>query len=197
MEEMHPFKKYIQEYHSLEENEWEQVEKCLIRKEYRKGEIILESGKLCKKLYFLEEGFLRFYTTKGGETVTKFFTKAPYCFTSQRSFTQDIPTEDTIEVLKNCIVWEMSKKDTFDLLKLANWSEFVRKLVQEVQYFTEQILGEIQNYTAEERYVKMLEENDSILIHTPLKDVASYLGIAPQSLSRIRKKYWSNRRKLT
>jgi len=192
-EKMHPFKKYISEYNPLSEQEWVQIENCLTRKEYKKGELILQSGKVCRKLYFLEDGFLRFYILKDGETATKFFTESPYCFTSQRSFTNDIPTNDNIEVLKDCVVWEITKTDAFDLLKISNWSEFVRKLIQEVQFYTEQILEEAQNTTAEERYIKLLEENSSILQNAPLKDIASYLGIAPQSLSRIRKKYYQEK----
>ena len=184
---MHPFKKYILTYQSLNFEEWEQIERCLSRKDYAKGEVILASGKICRKLYFLKDGFLRFYMLKDGEKVSKFFTEAPYCFTSQRSFANGIPTEDTIEALKDSVIWEMDKTDAFDMLRIPNWSEFIRKLIQEVQYFTEQILEETQNYTAEERYNRMLEQNSSILLHAPLKDVASYLGIAPQSLSRIRK----------
>ena len=194
---MHPFRKYILNYNSLSEGEWKQIENCLARKHYKKGDIILESGKICSKLYFLEDGFLRFYILRDGEKVSKFFTQPPYCFTSQRSFTKDIPTNDNIEVLKDSIVWEISKQDAFSLLSITNWSEFVRKLIQEVQFYTEQILEEAQNNTAEERYVKLLEENNSILQNVPLKDIASYLGIAPQSLSRIRKKYWTTKRKLT
>ena len=91
----------------------------------------------------------------------------------------------------------MNKTDAFELLRYPNWSEFIRKLIQEVQFFTEQILEELQTSTAEERYIKMVKENDPILLNAPLKDIASYLGIAPQSLSRIRKKYWLNNRKLT
>lgn len=194
---MHPFRDYIAKYTELYDAEWEQIEKCLTRKEYKKRTCILEAGEICKKLYFLEEGFLRFYVLREGNEVSKFFTKPPYCFTSQRSFTNNVPAEETIEVLKDSVVWEMHKTDAFDLLQYFNWSEFIRKLVQEVQFFTEQILEEIQNQTAEERYIRMIEENDTILIHAPLKDIASYLGIAPQSLSRIRKKYWSDIRKLT
>lgn len=194
---MHPFKQYILRYNPIKLEEWEDVEKRLTRKEYKKGELILEDGKICRKLFFLEEGFLRFFINKEGEDISKFFTEAPYCFTSQRSFTKDIPTEDNIEVLQESIVWELDKADAFDLLKYPNWSEFIRKLIQEVQFYTEEILKDIQNNTAEERYVKMVEENDSILKNVPLKDIASYLGIAPQSLSRIRKKYWTDNRKLT
>ena len=194
---MHPFRKYILKYNQLSLKEWEEIEKCITKKEYKKGALILENGKICRKLFFLEDGFLRFSILQNGEYVSKYFTESPYCFTSQRSFTQEIPTEDNIEVLKKSTVWEMDKTDAFELLKYTNWSEFIRKLVQEVQFYTEEILKEIQNNTAEERYIKMVESNDVILKNVSLKDIASYLGIAPQSLSRIRKKYWASKQKLT
>lgn len=194
---MHPFRKYILNYNPLIEEEWTQIENCITRKEYKKGDIILESGKICRKLYFLEEGFLRFYVLRDGEKVSKFFTEPPYCFTSQRSFTNEVPTNDNIGALKDSVVWEMSKVNAFNLLSIFNWSEFVRKLIQEVQFYTEQILEEAQNNTAEERYIKLLEDNSFIIQSVPLKDIASYLGITPQSLSRIRKKYWIDQRKLT
>ena len=58
--------------------------------------------------------------------------------------------------------------------------------MQEVQFFTEQILLDAQSITAEERYRKMTIEQPNLLLQLPLKHVASYLGVAPQSLSRIR-----------
>lgn len=194
---MHPFREYISNYNVLSDKEWQKVEKCISKKKYKKGEIILNSGKVCRKLYFLETGFLRYYLLTDGKDVTKYFTQAPYCFTSQRSFTKEIPAEDNIVVLQDSIIWEMSKADAFELLKNLQWSEFVRKLVQEVQFYTEQILEELQNKTAEERYALMMQNNDPILTNVPLKHIASYLGIAPQSLSRIRKKYWQESTKLT
>jgi len=192
---MHPFRKYILTYHPIRQEEWEVVEQCLTRKEYQKGTLLLEDGKICRKLFFLEEGFLRFFIMKDGKDISKFFTAPPYCFTSQRSFTKAIPTEDNIEALQDSVVWEIDKADAYDLLRYSNWSAFTRKLVQEVQYFTEEILTDLQNSTAEERYIRMIEEEDLILQNAPLKDIASYLGIAPQSLSRIRKKYWADNRK--
>ena len=194
---MHPFRAYIEKFNRISDSEWAEIESCLERKTYKKGALILESGTICKKLYFLESGFLRYFILKDGNDVSKFFTEAPYCFTSQKSFTNNVPTEENIIAVKESVIWEMSKTDAFDLLKFQNWSEFIRKLIQEVQFNTEQILEEVQNSTAEERYIKMIKENDSIFQNAPLKDIASYLGIAPQSLSRIRKKYWSKNQKLT
>lgn len=186
---MHPFREYILKFAHIPDEEWAWIEKCLTRKEYPAGEILLESGKICRKLYFIEEGLLRFFVFKDGVDVSKFFTEPPYCFTSQKSFTDEIPSNDNIETLEDSIIWEMSKSDAFDLFRYSSWSEFVRKLIQEVQFNTEQILEAIQNQTAEDRYIRMIEERDPLLARVPLKHIASWLGIAPQSLSRIRRKY--------
>ncbi|MEM6395762.1 MAG: Crp/Fnr family transcriptional regulator [Bacteroidota bacterium] len=194
---MHPFRVYISQFSLLTNEEWAVIEACLVKRYFKKGDIILASGQLCRKLYFLQSGFLRFYIDKDGRDITKFFTPSPYCFTAQKSFANDIPAEESIEVLQDALIWEMPKEEAFGLLKWVNWSTFVRKLIQEVQFNTEQILEDIQNLTAEERYTKMMAESDPILQNAPLKDIASFLGIAPQSLSRIRKKYWSESRNLT
>ena len=91
----------------------------------------------------------------------------------------------------------MNRSDAYDLLRLPGWSQFILKLIQEVQFYTEQILTKVQNKTAEERYVEMVEHQNPILQYAPLKYIASYLGIALQSLSRIRNKYWLETKKLT
>ncbi len=186
---MHAFRTYIHSFTTLTNAEWALVEACLKKKSVKKGEIIHQEGKICKKLYFLEQGLLRFYSNQDGVDVSKFFTQPPYCFTSQRSFTMQKPSNEGIEALEESIIWEMNRKAVYDLFAIQAWSTFARELVQEVQYNTEVILVEMQNQTAEERYLKMLNEKNPLLMQVPLKHLASYLGIAPQSLSRIRKKY--------
>lgn len=187
---MHPFRTFINSYVSLSDEEWRNVSACLERSVYPKGALLLEEGQICRKLYFLESGILRFYVNKSnGEEVTKFFTQSPYCFTSQRSFSQELPAQENIQALAQSTVWEMLQQDAIKLLSQPSWNEFVRKLVQEVQFYTDNILQELQSQTAEERYITMLEAGNPLLQQVPLKYIASYLGIAPQSLSRIRKKY--------
>lgn len=186
---MHPFRKYILSYTTISEQDWQRVLSCLERREISSNSIILEEGKICRYLYFLESGTLRFFVGKNGENVSKFFTIAPYCFTSQRSFTTGEPARQGIEALEDGVIWQMTKTDAFTLLdELKSWNVFVRKLVQEVQYYTELILEAMQNETAEERYKNMVINADPLLQRVSLKHLASYLGIAPQSLSRIRKK---------
>ncbi len=185
---MHPFRKFISNYCDLPSKDWETISIYIEKRLYRQGEFLLEEGKICRHLYFLESGLLRYFIWKDGQDNTKFFTEPPYAFTSQRSFSMRLPAQENIEALSDSLVWQMRQSDAYTLLELKSWNTFVRNLIQEVQFFTEQILEEIQNETAEERYRKMLLNADPLLQQVPLKHLASYLGIAPQSLSRIRKK---------
>lgn len=185
---MEIFKQFIQNYTSLSDNDWAAIAQCFKQRIVEKDEILLEEGKICRHLYFIESGLLRFYITKKGNDPTKFFTEAPYCFTSQVSFTAQKPATENIQAIEKSIIWETTLKHANDLLELKSWNTFVRKLIQEVQFYTEEILQAMQTETAENRYLKMLAKQPQLVQRIPLKYLASYFGIAPQSLSRIRKK---------
>jgi CRP-like cAMP-binding protein len=190
-------RQFIEKYTSLPTDEWRQIFECCEKRIVEKGEIILEEGKVCRYLYFVESGLLRFYINKEGNDITKFFTDAPYFFTSQASFNSQKPATENIQAIEKCSIWQISHKQTNDLYRLKSWSDFARKIIQEVQFFTEEILEELQTETAEFRYEKMLKNSPSLIQRIPLKYLASYLGIAPQSLSRIRKKMETQKPKLT
>lgn len=182
------FRKFIENYTSVSELEWQTISKCFERKTLQKNEIILKEGEVCKYLYFLENGLLRYFINKDGNDITKFFTFAPYCFTSQFSFNSEKPATENIQALEKSIIWQITFKQSNELFELKSWTIFARKIIQEVQFYTEEILEEIQTETAESRYQKMLKNDIEITNRIPLKHLASFLGIAPQSLSRIRKK---------
>jgi CRP-like cAMP-binding protein len=190
---MHPFRQFIHNYTPLSNEDWAIVETHLVRMEVKKETILLQEGKVCRHLYFLESGLLRFFILKNGNEVTKYFTDVPYCFTSIKSFEAQKPATESIETLEDTVLWAMTFESVQSLQNLPVWSTFTRKLVQEVQTYTDEILEELQTETAENRYKKMLFNNDPLLQRVPLKHIASYLGIAPQSLSRIRKSAMAKR----
>ncbi len=189
---MDVFRQFIDNYTILSDKDWKQISVCFEKRIIEKDEILLQEGKICKHLYFIESGLLRYFINKDGNDITKFFTEAPYCFTSQVNFTAEKPATENIQAIEKSIVWQITLKQANELLELKSWNTFVRKLIQEVQSYTEEILQEIQTETAENRYKKMIETNPQSLQRVPLKYLASYFGIAPQSLSRIRKKIVSS-----
>lgn len=187
-------KQFIENYTTLPSEDWKQISACFEKRVIEKDEILLQEGKICRHLYFIESGLLRYFINKNGNDITKFFTEAPYCFTSQVSFTSEKPSAENIQAIEQSVIWQTTLKQANDLLELKSWNTFVRKLIQEVQYYTEEILQEIQTETAESRYKKMMETNPQLVQRVPLKYLASFFGIAPQSLSRIRKKLASSTR---
>lgn len=191
---MPPLKLFIENYTPLPEKDWELISAAFEKRIIDKDEILLQEGKICRHLYFIESGLLRYFINKDGNEITKFFTEAPYCFTSQLSFTKEEPAKENIQAIEKSVIYQTSLKQANDLLELKSWNTFIRKLIQEVQYYTEEILQEIQTETAENRYRKMIENNPELLQRVPLKYLASYFGIAPQSLSRIRKKLTSSKK---
>lgn len=183
----HPFRRFISTYTSLGAEDWDAIAGVIHRVHYPKNELILKEGEICRHLYFIESGLLRYFTVRDGEEVTKFFTEAPYTFTSQKSFMDKQRATESIQTIEPSIIWQLSFEDAHALLRIPPWNEFVRKLIQEVQFYTESLLLEMQTETAENRYRHLLEKRPEFVQRIPIKYLASYLGIAPQSLSRIRK----------
>lgn len=188
MRNLDTLRKFIENYTSLPTDEWKQISDCFEKQVIEKDEIVLQEGKVCRHLYFVESGLLHFYINKDGNNITKFFTEAPYFFTSQSNFNSQKPANENIQAIEKSIVWQISYNQVNELYNLKSWTDFARKIIQEVQFFTEEILEELQTETAEFRYKKMLKNEPEFLKRIPLNILASYLGIAPQSLSRIRKK---------
>lgn len=185
---MDSFRKFIENYTPISDSDWLIITACFKEKILERDEILLEDGKICRHLWFVESGLLRFFINKNGEDITKFFTEAPYCFTSQASFNAGKPAKESIQAIEKSVVYQANYQQVQDLFELTSWRLFAQKIIQEVQFFTEEILEELQTETAELRYEKMLKNEPELLQRIPLKYLASYFGIAPQSLSRIRKK---------
>ena len=182
------FRRFIESYTDLSDADWHIIQQAFEKKEFAKNEIILAEGSICRYFYFLEKGLIRFFVNTDGNEITKFFTNAPYCFTSKNSFRMQTPAKESIQSLEKTVVWQITLKQANELLELKSWNNFTRKFVNEVQTYTEELLWEIKTETAEERYKKLLLQYPELTQRIPLKHLSTFLGIAPQSLSRIRKK---------
>jgi CRP-like cAMP-binding protein len=182
------FRQFIERYTEVSDADWQIIQQAFERKEFAKNELILAEGSICKYFYFLEVGLVRFFVLKDGNDITRFFTAAQYCFTSKNSFRTCKPAEESIQALEKTIVWQTTLSQVNELLELKSWNSFTRKFVHEVQSYTEELLLELKTETAGQRYEKLLYKYPDLIQKIPFKHLSSFLGIAPQSLSRIRKK---------
>jgi len=185
---MTALRKFIENYIKLPDNDWLIIQQAFERRDVAKNEIIVTEGQVCKYFCFLEEGLVRYFINRDGDEMTKYFTTAPYCFTSKNSFREQTPAQESIQALDDLVIWQTTLKQTNKLSELKSWNVFVSKFLHEVQDHLENDLIMVKTATAEQRYEKLREKYPVLIEKIPLKYLSEYLGIAPQSLSRIRKK---------
>jgi CRP-like cAMP-binding protein len=128
-------------------------------------------------------------TTSDGKDTTKFFTPEYQLFTSQQSFSTQTPARENIEALEDAELLAISHAALQRIYDdVPKWHTLIRRVLQDVNGMTERIYMDSITITAEERYRRLLEDESEIALRAPLKHIASYLGVTPESLSRIRKK---------
>ncbi|WP_163323730.1 Crp/Fnr family transcriptional regulator [Draconibacterium mangrovi] len=188
------FRSFIERYVTLTQAEWETICCDFRLKLFKKDDLIVEQGKICRHFYFFEEGIIRVFYNIDGNDITKSFAIPPYCFTSKISFRNQVPSEESIQALENTVVWEITYGQYRKLEEIETWNRFMHKLINEIQEFTEKRMLESKIYTAEQNYEFLLNRYPAQLMQKiPLKHLASFLGVASQSLSRIRNKLHNSR----
>ena len=194
---MHPhnhhfsaFRAFISKKVALTEQEWFITTQGLELLRCKANTVLLKEGQICGHLYFLNQGLMRFFVVGAdGKDTTKFFTLEHQLFSSQQSFSTQAPATENIEALENSEIIALSHAHLQILYdEIPKWHTFIRRVLQEVNMMTERIYMESITTTAEERYRKLLRDEPNIAQRAALKHIASYLGVTPESLSRIRKK---------
>lgn len=192
---MDAFKDFLNQYTEIPEEDWLLIKKEFRQTNFRKNELLLEEGSICRHFFFFKRGLIRFFCNIDGEDITKTFCIAPYCFTSKVSFRNQSPSQEGIQALEDCTAWAITFEQYKKLEEINSWNIFMRKLINEIQEFTEIRLLESKVLTAAQNYENLLHRYPGHLIQKiPLKHLASFLGVAPQSLSRIRSQLHNKRR---
>ncbi len=155
-----------------------------------KNEYLLTEGKICRHLYFLQQGALRGFYSLDGKEITHWFGFENDFVTSFHSFITQQPAVENIQLLEGSIVWAISKDTLFGLFDQFHEIERMVRIVYEKYYIRlEERFVNAQFKTAAERYENLLQDNPHIIERVPLGYIASYLGISQETLSRIRARF--------
>jgi CRP-like cAMP-binding protein len=152
-----------------------------------KGASLVQPGRVCRHLYFLQEGALRGFYLLDGKEVTHWFSFAPEFVTSFHSFTTATASLESIQLLEGSVLRSISKEQLTGLLNRFHELERLVRLAYEHYYIRlEERYVNAQFRTASERYVQLLEQEPHLLERVPLQYIASWLGISAETLSRVR-----------
>lgn len=158
--------------------------------EYRKGDHIYKQGGICNYISFVAKGLLRSYylSADGKEIVTSFTTTGSY-YSDYYSFLTQMPTKFYTEVLEDCILINMSYDDLQELYLKYPQCERVGRLIAESLFKRlSDRNSSFQFETPEQRYRKFIKNHQDVFQRVPLYMIASYIGVTPEALSRIRKR---------
>lgn len=174
---------------NLTENDFANVIPFIHHKTFRKGEIILNAGDVCKEFYFITQGLLRsFHRMSNGSERTYVICRENDIFTEHSSFISQTPSTDFIEAIEDTEVLYISYEDLMTLYKNYHAWESVGRKVSDINFVvSKERLRSMMNDDAITRYKRFLHSYQNILHRIPQHIVASYLGITPQSLSRLKK----------
>lgn len=182
--------KYLATFTTLNEEEQQAIVEDILVQEFKKGTMLLRQGDVPTECYFVLKGCVRQYSIDetGKEVTSNFYTEEQAVSIFNRH-QQNKPSAYTLTCLEDCIlvVGDLdAEKDMFH--KHSQLETMIRKMVEEN-------LGEVQDEltsfiasTPEERYKALLRKRPHLINRVPQHQLASYLGITPESLSRIKKR---------
>jgi len=169
------------------------AQKLFHRKEYKKGEHLLTAGEICRYLIFIESGLVRYYITRDGEDQTNYFNKEGDFVCYYPSFLPQKSSGVSIQALEDCLVWQISFDGLQQFYKDVQYGERFGRLGLEAVFVNVSAqMGSIYTDTPEIRYQNFLSNYSAIAQRVPQYYIASYVGVKPQSLSRIRKRLSGN-----
>lgn len=179
----------IQHVISLSASEKDIVTALFKEKTYKKGEFFLEEGKVCKQVGFVAKGLLRYFINHDGEDKTYDFAQENGFVCNYESFIPRTPSTKNIQALEDCEILQISYDDLQVFYKSISQAErFGRIVIEQVFIQTLQDLSSFYTDTPELRYEKILTKHPDLLQRMSQYHIASYVGVKPQSLSRIRKR---------
>jgi CRP-like cAMP-binding protein len=152
-----------------------------------KNEFLVQEGKRCRHLYFVEQGALRGYYNLEGKEIPHWFAFEQDFVTSFYSFITEKPAVENIQLLENSVLWAISKDNFNHLLDdHQDLERMLRKAYENYYIRLEERFVNAHFRTASERYQDLLQQTPHLIERVPLGFVASYLGISQETLSRVR-----------
>ncbi len=177
-------------YGNFEEEELAFIEKSFTKVTLQKEDYFLREGQLSNAIGLIESGLVLYSRTseEGVETICDFAKEGEW-ITQYQSFASRSKSPLSIRAIESCSLYVITYDNLNALFaRLPGFERIARQLIEKFFIQMIQRADTLQNLKAEERYERLAKENPDILQRVPQYFIASYLGIAPQSLSRIRKK---------
>ena len=174
---------------NLREDDWLALEQRLTVQQLKKGELLTRQGEISRTVSFINSGLLRmFYLVDGKEISTGFIGQDEY-ISQYDSFLLQQPSTGNIDALEDSEVVNLSYSDMQELYqKHPIFEIFGRRIAEKLFIMVTSQTTRLLTLTPEERYQYILQNQPYVIKQVPQYMIASYIGITPEHLSRLRRK---------
>lgn len=156
--------------------------------EIKKGDYFLAAGNVCRKMAFIKSGYLRMFDIADGKEITLWIGSSGKFITSLSSFVFQTNSIWNIQALTDSVLHVITREKHFQLSEMEpKWLEFDNLLLARSFALLEQGAFAHLHTTAQERFDALMKNEPDLFLNVPQQHIASMLGIAPESLSRLRK----------
>ncbi|WP_138485512.1 Crp/Fnr family transcriptional regulator [Dyadobacter bucti] len=172
----------------LTEDEENFIKQYLIPKKLRKRQYLLQEGDVCKSIALIEKGSMRTYLVDpaGQEHITAFALEG-WTIGDLPSFQSELPSIQNIEALEDCELVLVSKSAHDELLKtMPKYEIYIRLLITDAYMALQKRTLNMISLSLDDRYKAFIDTYPNIAQRVPQHMIASYMGLSPETLSRIR-----------
>jgi CRP-like cAMP-binding protein len=188
---MNSFRKHLESIAEVSERDWQIFSSYLKERIFLKNSVFLAQGEVENHISFIENGQVRLFIPNEEEKneTTIGFRFAKDLLSAYDSFLTRTPSRYQLEAMADTKLLSISFNDLQKVYQKTDIGNTIGRFISEKMYIKrfnrEQSLL---NETAEQRYLNLFKERPRIIKQIPLKHIASYIGVTPQALSRIRKR---------
>ncbi len=179
----------IQSYNRISPEDLDFALRFYQQVDLKKGDFIVEEGQYVKHFYYLEKGCVSYYTLRNGkEQVMEFYTEDMF-FTDLYSYIEEKPSNTFLRATEDCHLYMVSKENVEKIFSHSHQLErFGRLSMQEAFLKTFHKMTCQTQLSYEEMYLRLLAKRPDLFQRVPQYLIASYLGLTPVGLSKIRKR---------
>lgn len=182
-----PLIKHLSSIISISKELEQELNNITIKKTFAKGETIINYNERCDRIFFIDKGLVRGYYYDDGKEITHWFAQEQEFATSFYAFITSKPASEYVQALEETEVIEIPYSVLQHLYKTFPETERLGRIITENYYIKlEERFLSLQFKTAKERYQKLLNSKPSLIQRVSLGQIASYLGITQETLSRTR-----------
>ena len=177
----------IKHYVSLNEEEISLLENNVEQRHFEKSEMIFSEGKISNEIYFVSKGCVRlFYNVNGNDKTAFFYTEGQFICAGE-SYTFGFPAVENYQAIEKTEILVFSKVNNEYLMKELPQFEIIARIATENELITSQkVIASFVCNSPEERYIDLLNKQRALFQRVPQQYIASFLGVSPETLSRIK-----------